>query len=94
MNINEYGSPCINHKAYYAALSSLYYNYYCNQVESVRRRKEQLLRQRQELETERRRWSTKLERIEQFVLGGLGKNVVEYTLQVPVYLYTKVLSTS
>ena len=48
----------------------------------MRRRKEQLLAQRQQLEAERRRWSNKLERIEQFVLGGLGKNMVEYTLQV------------
>ena len=52
------------------------------QVESVRRRKEELMAQRQQLEAERRRWSNKLERIEQFVLAGLGKNMVEYTLQV------------
>eukprot|EP00088_Acartia_fossae_P038636 TRINITY_DN4007_c0_g1_i3.p1 TRINITY_DN4007_c0_g1~~TRINITY_DN4007_c0_g1_i3.p1 ORF type:complete len:685 (-),score=234.94 TRINITY_DN4007_c0_g1_i3:566-2458(-) len=52
------------------------------QVESVRRRKEELMAQRQELEAERRRWSNKLERVEQFVLPGLGKNMVEYTLQV------------
>ena len=40
------------------------------------------MRQREELEAERRRWSNKLEKIEQFVLGGMGRSVVEYTLQV------------
>jgi len=52
------------------------------QVESVRRRKEQLVKQRQQLEAERQRWSNKLERIEQFVLAGMGKDMREYTLQV------------
>ena len=52
----------------------------------MRRRKEQLVKQRQQLEAERQRWSNKLERIEQFVLAGMGKDMREYTLQVTIFL--------
>ena len=51
-------------------------------MESVRRRREQLLRERERLEQERRRWSSKLIRMEQFVMSGLGKDIAEFTIQV------------
>ena len=34
------------------------------------------------MEQERERWSSKLVRIEQFVLAGLGKDIAEFTIQV------------
>jgi len=52
------------------------------QVESVRRRREILLAERDRLEQERERWSSKLVKMEQFVLGGLGKDIAEFTIQV------------
>ena len=52
------------------------------QVESVRRRRELLLAERERLEQERERWSSKLVKMEQFVLGGLGKDIAEFTIQV------------
>merc|ERR1719431_1359713 len=53
-----------------------------SQVDQVRRRKEQLLRAREELETERARWSSKLSFLEQTVLAGLGKDLGMFTLEL------------
>jgi len=53
-----------------------------SQVDQVRRRKEQLLRAREELETERARWSSKLSFLEQTVLAGIGKDLGMFTLEV------------
>jgi len=53
-----------------------------SQVDQVRRRKEQLLRAREELETERARWSSKLSYLEQTVLAGIGKDLGMFTLEV------------
>lgn len=53
-----------------------------SQVDQVRRRKAQLLREREQLETERARWSSKLSFLEETVLAGTGKNVGDFTLEV------------
>merc|ERR1719516_661732 len=53
-----------------------------SQVDQVRRRKEQLLKEREALETERARWSSKLSYIEQGVLAGLGKDLGMFTLEL------------
>jgi len=53
-----------------------------SQVDQVRRRKEQLLKEREALETERARWSSKLSFIEQGVLAGLGKDLGMFTLEL------------
>jgi len=53
-----------------------------SQVDQVRRRKAQLLRDREQLETERARWSSKLSYLEETVLAGAGKDVGMFTLEV------------
>merc|ERR1719189_3364641 len=45
-----------------------------SQVDQVRRRKEQLLKAREQLETDRALWSSKLSFLEQTVLAGIGKD--------------------
>jgi len=52
------------------------------QVEAVRRRRAALLREREQLEQERQRWSSKLLNLEQLVVRGMGKNIAEFTLKV------------
>merc|ERR1719384_919143 len=53
-----------------------------NQVDQVRRRREELLRAREQLEAERARWSSKLSYIEETVLAGIGKELGMFTLEV------------
>merc|ERR1719446_853750 len=53
-----------------------------HQVDQVRRRREQLLRAREELEAERARWSSKLSYLEENVLHGIGKELGMFTLEV------------
>ena len=48
----------------------------------VRRRREQLLRAREELEAERAMWSSKLSYLEENVLHGIGKELGMFTLEV------------
>ena len=48
----------------------------------VRRRREELLRAREELEAERARWSSKLSYLEENVLHGIGKELGMFTLEV------------
>ena len=48
----------------------------------MRRRREQLLRAREELEAERARWSSKLSYLEENVLHGIGKELGMFTLEV------------
>ena len=48
----------------------------------VRRRREELLRAREELEAERARWSSKLSYLEETVLTGIGKELGMFTLEV------------
>ena len=48
----------------------------------VRRRREELLRAREELEAERARWSSKLSYLEETVLAGIGKELGMFTLEV------------
>ena len=48
----------------------------------MRRRKEQLLRAREQLESERAKWSSKLSFLEQTVLAGVGKDLGMFTLEV------------
>ena len=48
----------------------------------MRRRREQLLRAREELEAERARWSSKLSYLEENVLHGIGKELGLFTLEV------------
>jgi len=52
------------------------------QVDQVRRRREELLRAREELEAERARWSSKLSYLEETVLSGIGKEMGMFTLEV------------
>jgi len=52
------------------------------QVDQVRRRREELLRAREELEAERARWSSKLSYLEETVLSGIGKELGMFTLEV------------
>ena len=51
----------------------------CSQVQ---RRKAQLLREREQLEAERARWSSKLSYLEETVLAGAGKSFGMFTLEV------------
>jgi len=53
-----------------------------SQVDQVRRRKEQLLKAREQLETDRALWSSKLSFLEQTVLAGIGKDLGMFTLEV------------
>merc|ERR1719245_1283053 len=53
-----------------------------HQVDEVRRRREKLLRAREELEAERARWSSKLSYLEETVLHGIGKELGMFTLEV------------
>merc|ERR1719365_314076 len=53
-----------------------------SQVGQVQRRKAQLLREREQLEAERARWSSKLSYLEETVLAGAGKNFGLFTLEV------------
>ena len=48
----------------------------------VRRRREELLRAREELEAERARWSSKLSYLEQGVLAGMGKELGIFTIEL------------
>ena len=48
----------------------------------MQRRKSQLLREREQLETERARWSSKLSYLEETVLAGAGKSLGMFTLEV------------
>ena len=48
----------------------------------MRRRREELLRAREELEAERARWSSKLSYLEETVLAGIGKELGMFTLEV------------
>ena len=48
----------------------------------MRRRKEQLLKAREQLETDRALWSSKLSFLEQTVLAGIGKDLGMFTLEV------------
>ena len=48
----------------------------------VQRRKAQLLREREQLEAERARWSSKLSYLEETVLAGAGKSFGMFTLEV------------
>ena len=48
----------------------------------MRRRREKLLRAREELEAERARWSSKLSYLEETVLHGIGKELGMFTLEV------------
>jgi len=54
------------------------------QVDQVRRRKEQLLAEREALEMSRARWSSKLSYLEQGVLAGMGKELGIFTLELTV----------
>jgi len=53
-----------------------------SQVGQVQRRKAQLLREREQLEAERARWSSKLTYLEETVLAGAGKSFGMFTLEV------------
>jgi len=53
-----------------------------SQVGQVQRRKAQLLREREQLEAERARWSSKLSYLEETVLAGAGKSFGMFTLEV------------
>jgi len=53
-----------------------------SQVDQVRRRKDALLREREQLETERARWSSKLSFLEETVLAAGGKHIGMFTLEV------------
>jgi len=53
-----------------------------SQVGQVQRRKAQLLREREQLEAERARWSSKLSYLEETVLSGAGKSLGAFTLEV------------
>ena len=46
------------------------------------RAREQLLRAREQLESERASWSSKLSFLEQTVLAGIGKDLGMFTLEV------------
>ena len=48
----------------------------------VRRRREELLRAREQLEAERARWSSKLSYLEETVMAGIGKDLGMFTLEV------------
>lgn len=52
------------------------------QVDQVRRRKEQLLAEREALEMSRARWSSKLSYLEQGVLAGMGKELGIFTIEL------------
>lgn len=52
------------------------------QVDQVRRRKAALLREREQLEAERARWSSKLSYLEETLLAGAGKDLGMFTLEV------------
>merc|ERR1712107_388440 len=53
-----------------------------SQVDQVRRRREELLRAREQLEAERARWSSKLSYLEETVMAGIGKDLGMFTLEV------------
>jgi hypothetical protein len=73
LTLNPFSMPLCDHKPDNSRQHVLF---------QVQRRKSQLLREREQLETERARWSSKLSYLEETVLAGAGKSLGMFTLEV------------